>query len=1526
MRTLLTDVIISIVADKLKKDNSFGLSIINLPDIDFQRFLSEMPHNKLLELYFLGYDEQSKRILQQLPRAEEYKCFYSVEEAEESRNLGSEDIFRIHFIKNTELEKLSSLRWYDKISMEQVYKNSCKLALDKLPQTNNAIRNFLQVLGRKDIRALLNFERVLDYLEALIAANEMQLPIVVNSELYRLGLLVDDGFAVGSPTRDQLIKKIKDNHSIVRRISNLEQKERQNISSFLAKNPDNSVVRLILEYYRTPSIELLKQLQLSEVEKCLKAAVPTSGTKPKTPKKSGSNPTVASSQLIFDGKDELIDEFIRQAEKDIDDRPENNKSCIKSIEIDGVKIDIPVQASTERLVEMTVSNMEWGGIIEADVLTPKEALDNADKYSFEHFDDSFIEEAREYLQRAASFPEAEAAGKAVLSALDSFLIARKALLPFAKRLQDVPMLQVVSKCNLFSAYLQSYERLLAEISDSFKDLYELDSTGAKKVIGTILSLDIVYIIGSNNSHAVPTPLNPLYLWKYIRLAEEMLASRGVPAGGDCYLTDEDKDFIIRKAEDIPDPLALLMLPKNRITRTECLPYSGRLGCMPIYSTKPQISNSSAGLEAVQQGIIRYMCLYPHASMMLRISFINPPSVYSVVTMLKKLDKEFSSFGNVGIDLTIFRTKETSSDWIELEDKALNEGMLGKVRGKRSGAFNLAIKNVRQTYPEILRRISKEQHIIVVFDPNEQEIDIARNNRNIHIHPLCLPKVYDYNKMQGSVRIRAANEGGIFANYASIIEKLYEQPSTFGHRNVFWNSPLKRETYGALLKKTDWLIILDQNLKSWDVSLQSSSERLFYKNSDFRSIGIYSRNNRKFAMGYQEIISSLGNYVPSDQGIQRIISATRAINDDGLLSIVSHSTNQIFDQNHGKGSLGLAITALRYRQQYPDAIIVGLDTQLAREWLSEREDGKLPDLIAIRFGETDDVPPIVEAIEVKTYADYVISDNGVISGHAVEQAAILEALMLEVFGKSEKITTISRREILREQLFECLFSNTNYNPNQKQEVIQRMNNLFAGEYAPKICRHISHVDFTSVDSHTNIYHDEASKEYTLVKIGAKEIQAILSSPMVTIRQAARADTENESIPQPIVPTEPVDNSTMSTAILSNQVPLVNTTVAENDAPLIGVASDIACVDDASNTTSELHEKCVRLNIVLKSYGIQAFPIDENLVQQAARFTRFKLELKPGETENNLKKRSEDIARELEATGEVFIVRIKGTRYIGLDVPFADDNKPLMLIDHLDKLDSVPGALNVLAGQMPDGLYQVIDLAKAPHMLIAGTTGSGKTIFLYSIIVSLLHKLSSDELELLIVDPKQTDFHFFEGLPHLRGGRVLTNADEAIAALETINAIDKQERTNLIRAANSRDIDSYNFKNPEKKMKRLVVIIDEYADLVQAAELQGKEVRKNFESNLCMLAQRVRNLGIHLVIATQQPRATIVTSSLKAVLPFRVSFRLPSHTDSQTILDRSGAEDLLGKGDMLMMTDSDTLRMQGFFITEEQLIDFITSKEE
>ena len=156
------------------------------------------------------------------------------------------------------------------------------------------------------------------------------------------------------------------------------------------------------------------------------------------------------------------------------------------------------------------------------------------------------------------------------------------------------------------------------------------------------------------------------------------------------------------------------------------------------------------------------------------------------------------------------------------------------------------------------------------------------------------------------------------------------------------------------------------------------------------------------------------------------------------------------------------------------------------------------------------------------------------------------------------------------------------------------------------------------------------------------------------------------------------------------------------------------------------------------------------------------------------------------------------------------------------------------------------------------------------------------------------------------------------LNRINEQDKEDRMQKIRTCRSRDINSYNEKNPDNRMKRLVVIIDEYADLIQTAEMQGN--RKEFERSLSMLAQKVRSLGIHLIIATQRPSANIVTGVLKANIPYRISFRLPSHTDSQTILDMSGAENLLGMGDMLMVTESDVKRMQGLFITEKELTEF------
>lgn len=1532
MQTLLTKVIIQAVIAKENSD-SFGVSIINLPELDYSLLIQGIKQRKRLEIYFLGFQrDQLTHLQSSLPQINDVSYFFTVEEAEDSRNSGAEDVFRVHIVKNQELEKISSLRWYDTIGMDQVYKKSCEYVRKKLSPSNDTIANLLKALGRQDIRSILNFERVLCYLEALLNTPAEQLPRAISDNLYMLGLLANKSFGIGSPTIDDFRTKIKRNHELTRRISSLEQKERQNITSFASINPDNELTRQILNYYRTKDTKLLKLMDVDEVEKCLKSAATSTRTTPKQSTKASTvNATTAAAQLVFDNDFEQIAEVIDKVQQAVDERSDADKPDQVEISVGNTKIKINVEPATEAIAQTVSTEEYWGGIIYAEVKNPKDALDALDKFELMPFDTSYINKRiREYLSRAKRYITDSEAAEEISSSFEAFAISRQKIVPYSKRLQDIPMLQVLNRYKDFAEYLSSYERLLASIKNHFAALWSVDSVGAKDIVNTIISLDFLYVLGTESSHVVPTPLNPLYLWKYIKLAQEMLESGRLEEGQDCYLSEDDKAFIIRKAEDIPDPLTLVLIPNSIIDSSVCLPIAGRIGCLPVYSTKSQINEGETGMEAVQQSIIRYMCLYPHSSMMLRITFINPPNLEAVVNMLKRLDKdkEFAAFGSVGIDLSIYRTKEASSDWMEIQDKSLNDGMLGKIKGKKTGRFNLSIVNKKLTYPEIISKLNREQHLLVVFDPNEKQIDLARNSRQIHIHPLCIPKVYEYNRIQGTVRIRPANEGGIFADYAGILEKLREQPSSFGHRSVFVNSPLQEETYKQLLSLADWLIILDQNLKSWDISLRSASEKLFYKSYDYRSIGIYSKNSRKFVLGYNQLIASLGNYIPNEDGVKNVIRAIRDINDDGLLSIASHSTNSIFDQRHGKGSLGLALAAIYYKQRHPAALLVGLDTQLAREWLSDREDGKLPDLIGLRFSSQDTAPQI-DIIEVKTHADYSISE-GTITGHAVEQTLILEGLLREMFGKSEKITTVSRKEILREQVFECLF-HSELSSDEKYEHTQWLNGLFAGEYAFSLTKTICHVDFESATTSEEVFTgegDSAHESFRLLRLGSSEIQALLTNAVTT-----RLESTPEPIPSNMQETS-AEQSYPTTQEQSANQPEEHATAGLPPQNADDVALTAKAQGNDKQTPSvsanepvispEIKEKCIRLNIILKGYGIKANPVDESLVQQASRFTRFKIELKPGETIKKLMDKSQDIARELEAFGEIFIDNIKGTRYVGMDVPFADIGKPLMLLENLHRLDNGTGSLNVLAGQTPDGSYQLVDLARAPHMLIAGTTGSGKTVFLYSIIVSLLHKLGPEDLELLIVDPKQTDFHFFEGIPHLRG-QILTDANEALDALELINSEEKEIRTQLIRSVNSRDIDSYNGKNPTKRMKRLVVIIDEYADLVQAAELQGKDVRKSFETNLCMLAQRVRNLGIHLVIATQQPRATIVTSSLKAVLPYRVSFRLPSHVDSQTILDRAGAEDLLGKGDMLLMTDSDIIRMQGFYISEEQLLSFIESKK-
>lgn len=1530
-KTLLTKVITQLVNERARAQE-YGVALVNIPDFDYVSFVQGLASERKAALFFLGFPTATRaRIESELPQSEKLSYDFTVEKAEESRNSGDESIFRVLIIKRAEMEKMSSLRWFPEITLERIYTKSCDLARKELAGTNAVIEALIQALRSKPIRSILSFERVLEYLELLISSSADKLPEAIEGNYYRLGLCSDKNLDSRNPSKDDFVTRIKHNHGIVEKLSNLEQAERQSITNYYAKaTGKKETPRLILSYYKTKDIALLGQMELSEVEECLKAAKEKKNPTPPPRRGTTITPTALAAQLIFDDNQHQISDILTQLERDIDQRANTKKAEKIEVDVDGGRAQFKTEPVTERIAEEMSSDSDFGGIIRADVQAPDEAIRDLDKFEKIPFGPAILDPVWSSLTRIAALVSE---GETISVRLKRFLDARKEILPFSKRLQDAPMLQVLAQFDKFYKYLTAYEGLLTAINDEFPKIWAIAPSNAKEIINTIMSLDYVFVVGETKAHAIPTPMHPMYLWKYVELAKEILSSKGVNEIGEAQLSDEDKAFIIRKAEDMPDPLSVALLPATIAYRGAAfLPLSGRIGMLPVYSNVPQINQSESGIDTLKQTIIRYLCLYPHAGMMLKLCVIDPPSVEVIVSMLKALnsDKEFNING---IEISIFHTKEVPASWIEIDDDSLNDGMLGRIKGHRSLNFKLTIAHHKYSYSKILGEITREQHMLIIFDPNEVKIETAQNNRQIHIHPLCVPKVYKYNPIDEKVEIRPASEGGIFTVYASIIEKLNEHPSTFSHTSTSFYTPLKRDTYDAFLDKCDWLIILDQSLKSWDISLRAASEKLFYRENDYRSIGIYSSNCRKFVLGYDTLVKRLGNFVPKEEGVKEIIEAVREINDDGLLSIVSHTSNRIFDTNHGKGSLGIALAAIHYKRQHPAAILVGLDTQLAQEWLSDREDGKLPDLIGINL--EPDTDALVDIIEVKTYSDNPNAftlDGDTISGHAVEQVTALEGLTQEMLGKTEKITTISRREILREQVFECLFQAT-LDPASKLRYSNMLNDLFAGEYNVSIRRNIAFVDFENTESSEKIYKgadDFVGKDYTLITIGSSEVQAILANTAFAREAGPFNPAPQEEDTVAVAPSQEPREASAAESTPEEAQP-VQSPVAPTTAPVdvseipVAPASSGTAADEtvAELQRTDIREKCARINKVFRDYGINAYPVDPDMVQEAARFTRFSVELKSGETIRTLERFKTDIGIQLEANGEILIDHIKGTKYLSVDVPFAGAGKSISLLEHLSLLDGSSGDLDFIAGLKADGRFEIVDIARAPHMLIAGTTGSGKTIFLYSIIVSLLHKYPMEDLEFLIIDPKQTDFVFFEDLPNLYGGHVVIDAEEALEMIQRINDVDKEERMKQIRSCRSRDINSYNEKNPDHRMKRLIIIIDEYADLIQTAEMQGK--RKEFEKFLSMLAQKVRSLGIHLIIATQRPSANIVTGVLKANIPYRISFRLPSHTDSQTILDMSGAENLLGKGDMLLVTDSDTIRMQGLFISENELNEFVKSRQ-
>ena len=373
-------------------------------------------------------------------------------------------------------------------------------------------------------------------------------------------------------------------------------------------------------------------------------------------------------------------------------------------------------------------------------------------------------------------------------------------------------------------------------------------------------------------------------------------------------------------------------------------------------------------------------------------------------------------------------------------------------------------------------------------------------------------------------------------------------------------------------------------------------------------------------------------------------------------------------------------------------------------------------------------------------------------------------------------------------------------------------------------------------------------------------------------------------------------------------------------------------NVSKEKSAANKNAARLTNVLKQFGVNA-TIENAFI--GPTITKYELKLEIGTRVNKILQLQDDIKLAL-ATADIRIeAPIPGKPYVGIEVP----NQSAAMVGFKDVLKSLLSTskyqhnpLVVALGKDVSGKPVFAQLDKMPHLLIAGATGSGKSVCVNTIISSILMRAKPDEVKLILVDPKKVELSIYNGIPHLLAP-VVTDPKKAAAVLREVVA-EMERRYDLFASVNARNIQGYNefaktynedhTDEPKEILPYHVIILDEVADLMMVAS-------KDVEDCIMRISQMARAAGIHLIVATQRPSTDIITGVIKANIPSRIAFAVSSSIDSRTILDTSGAEKLLGKGDMLFlpMGSSSPMRVQGCFVSDEEvsaIVHYVSSQQE
>lgn len=1561
--------VIGLLIEKMA-DSKVGILAKGISDIQPAEIAVELSSQRKSHVYVaaVGYD-----ISADVEEAD-YTLTPSIEKAVLWRSVPEYAGNIVVFVK-TDTDKLHSLAEFDVVSLKDVSKYLLEQQISN--ESNTPTQNFWRALQQTS--DYYSFEAIMEFVQAVtnegaaaeaIPNNMWRLNLLCDTDILGTKCKSDERltrnreliFAIGQLSEDSRKK-------LSRSLARTKGDDRVRLQN---------AYNLLQNLYKYGNRDTLRKLNFATVQELFSASKANESKKKRNPPRTSDGvetdtPDITSeaapirpkelghliSDAIVNGDEEdiaAVKELLRELKKHFDPETEENNDSIPTIS--GVFDDRTIvienhQSDLRKLVGTVCNEIAWGGLLETEESVLKDAI-SADIKSFSPFNPVSIEsmvafhggiDGSQSLFDFITQFDAQFKAKNIETAelfipiIEELLTLRGKLLSNLDMIMYYPVLSFgvdEEARQTLIGYIEAWAKLYHAFNINEPAMREMSPSSTSFIARALLLLDVLYVETPKEWKAILLPLHPIFLWRYYEIFKTLPSKKA-------QLSEDDAVALTAVLTQLPQILSFV-IANSIVTETsddKVLPCSGNIEMLPTFENKTNRYLGDDGTQSIGEILTRWIGFAPYTKNEIRICSVDAPDLIANIRAIKSfMDK--NGCERVVYDVYLTRKQNGNTELSKL-DYSGNDYEIGEFI--RQNKIAISIRNV-ESASEVKAALSeKPVHVAFYFDQSAYAIEFGPNNKNLYINPLVVTYDYDFDEIQhrGSIFPSSEMDSGLIGDYHKLMKSADVISNNMNPRTTYNGSADMTAVVSTIQEgMVQWLVAADRDTNNYDPDGAIPIGEMQY---DRRMVNVWASSDSRIITQYLTMLRAYNLY-PKPETLIDILKNFGHIASNGLISIPKFGADAQAIDNKKKGLIGTLFAASWYTRNNQDSLVASLDDDKARLWLQDSRFGnERADLVGLKYiAETNTL--LIQPIEVKTRdespdATITKSDDGrqLISGHAAGQIASIVGMLKDVFSVDENSSDMfiaARREILKYQIVSECFRNVHDSEWQKRwcAILKKaFGNGTSGNINIQVSGLLIHIKLSEVSGGKVVQcvyadSDEGSIEYRDCPIeyrllSAKEIQQEVLGEGTVLKETLVADYDSDEVPEsneegtviyefgnPVysMVAEPQTKYGTTPKEAVAEVAEIQTEPVEVGTPekieeLNGVSTE-----EIEQLVKDFKRSCGDYHVSLRECDAKSTVVGPSVI-------RLKFKLGRGQALQGLESHLEDIGREMKRTG-VIIQQVPNSDELLLDVPRLQREKVLFK-DVISSIPAVtsPEQLFFPLGRTPNGKDLIEDLSQLPHMLVGGSTGSGKSVFLFTMLAAMLmtHPKKED-MQLILSSSKLEDFIHFEGLPHLYSGKIISDAAEATRVIKEVIFEESERRGRLLAEARVANIVEYNKKATEK-LAPIVVVIDEFADL--ADQLETTKEKNAFYKPVQRIAQAGRSRGIHLVICTQRPEAKLVPSTTKAQLNGRVALRVNDGISSRMIIEEPDAQYLQKHGDMIYRNGDAIERAQGYLIEIEEL---------